>query len=192
MFTEIARALGMPIWAAAAALVLAVTAAIADGRSGKLPNRLTYPALIAALAAHALVGGWSGGAVGPGLEWSLLGLAAGLAPLGLCWLAGGIGGGDVKLMGAFGAWGGWPFAVAVVMYGAIIGGVMALVVMIRKKMVRRTLRRIFIAVALVVAPGPAKPASPTDEDSPRIPFAVALCCGAVAAGAVDVIRAALD
>ena len=181
-------ALGMPAWAAAAVGVLVVVAAVTDVRLTRVPNWLTYPAIVIALAGHALAGGWGGRGADPGLVAALLGFAAGFGPLLICWLAGGLGGGDAKLMGAIGALGGWRFAIAAMMYGFIIAAIMAIVIMIRKKVVRRTLRRIFNAVVLLIVPG-AKPADPTSRDSPKVPFAVALCAGALAAVVANILKA---
>ena len=134
--------------------------------------------------------GWSGLDGQPGLPWALAGLGAGFGPMLVCWMAGGIGGGDAKLMGAIGALGGWRFIIAAMMYGFIIAAIMAVFVTVRKGVFRRTLRRIATAVALTFTPG-VRPADPTSKDSPRIPFAVALCVGAVVAGIASFFKARL-
>ena len=175
-----ARPLGMPLWSAGAMAALVVAAAAVDLRSGKVPNWLTYPAILLGLAGHALAGGLRGEGGQLGLTGAAAGLAVGFVPLLVCWLAGGIGGGDVKLMAAIGALGGWEFAIGAMLYGFIAAALMAIAVMIRRRVVRRTLRRIFHTMVLLITPG-AKPADPTGAESPRIPFAVALCLGSVAA-----------
>jgi prepilin peptidase CpaA len=84
-----------------AALLLSVVAAVTDARSGRIPNWLTLPASAGALAAQALAGG-TGGAVQSlagfllcaGVPWVVFRTSKGRA----------IGGGDVKLFGALGAW----------------------------------------------------------------------------------------
>ena len=86
----------------------------------------------------------------------------------------------MKLLGAVGALGGWRFAVAVLLYGCIVALLMSVVVMVRRRIVRRTFGRVWTTLKLLVTPG-AKPADPTGADSPRIPFAVALCVGCLAA-----------
>jgi len=170
--------LGMPVWSAAALAALGVAAAVVDLRCGKVPNWLTYPAIVMALLGHALTGGLAGSDGRLGLTGALAGLAVGFGPLLICWLAGGIGGGDAKLMGAIGALGGMRFAIGAMMYGFIVAALMAVVVMIRRRVVVQTLRRVWHTLALLVMPG-VRPADPTGKDSPQIPFAVALCVGAV-------------
>ena len=185
-----AAPLGMPIWSAAALGVLVVVAAAADLRAGKVPNYLTYPAILIGLAGHALAGGLRGGQGQMGLTGALAGFAVGFGPLALCWLAGGIGGGDAKLMGGIGALAGWRFAIGAMLYGFIVAALMAVVVMIRRRAVRRTLRRVLHTMVLLISPG-AKPADPTGPDSPTIPFAVALCVGTAAAMASAAIKSGL-
>lgn len=83
------------------ASVLALAAGVIDARSGRIPNALTFPMLGAAIAARTLLEGASG------LISSLAGaLLVGLVPYLLFVLSKGrgIGGGDVKLFAALGAW----------------------------------------------------------------------------------------
>ncbi len=178
----------MPAWSAAALVAVVVLAAATDLRSGKVPNWLTYPAILLGLAGHALFGGLAGWEGRMGLAGAAAGFAVGFLPLLVFWLAGGIGAGDAKLMGAIGAMGGWEFAIGAMLYGFITAALMAIVVMIRRRVVRRTLRRMYHAVVLLVTPG-AKPGDPTAAESPRIPFAVALCIGTVAAMLSAAIKA---
>lgn len=82
----------------AAVGVFTLMASVSDLRTRKLPNWLTVPAFVAGLAFHGVTGGWSG------LGQALAGFAVGFGILFVLWLIGGGGGGDVKLMGALGAW----------------------------------------------------------------------------------------
>ena len=163
-----------------------VIAAITDVRSGKIHNWLTYPVVAIALIGHTLAGGLTGYGRWMGLGGSLCGLAVGFLPLLAAWLAGGIGGGDAKLMGAVGALGGWRFAVAGMFYGFAVAAIMALIVMLRRRITRKTFGRVLRFLALLLTP--TKPADPATEDSPTIPFGLALCIGA----AVALLEAALQ
>jgi prepilin peptidase CpaA len=85
-----------------ALLVVAITAlaAVTDVRTGLIPNRLTLGGLLSVLALQTLLVSFDHGPrLLPGaLLASLLGaLACGLIPLGI-YLAGGLGGGDLKLL----------------------------------------------------------------------------------------------
>jgi len=171
----------MPVWALASLGVLVVSAAAVDVKLGKVPNWLTYPAIVIGVAGNWLTGGVGLDGEGLGLLGALAGFATGFVPLLLCWLAGGMGGGDAKLMGAVGAIGGWQFVLSAMLYSFVVAGVMGVVVMVRRRLVRRTLRRVWQTLVLLVTPG-ARPADPTSKDSPTVPFALALCIGT--AGAV--------
>ena len=94
-----------------------LTAALIDMRWRRLPNWLNVAALVAALVAHTVISGLSG------LGFALLGFITGFGILFVLWLIGGGGGGDVKYMGALGAWLGVELTVAVL----VLSGVFAVV-----------------------------------------------------------------
>ena len=98
-------------------LVLGVSAAV-DLRCGRIPNWLTYPALVAGVALSFLSGGVTPTASGLGM------LAAGGLYL-IFWLFRAVGAGDVKLMAAVGAFVGWPDVWGVIVYTALGGGAFA-------------------------------------------------------------------
>jgi len=162
-------------WAYGVLAVVLVVASVTDIRSGKIYNSITYPAIAAGLIGHTLVGGLGGHDQSLGLVGSLAGLVVGFGPLLLAWLAGGIGGGDAKLMAAVGALAGWSFTLPAMFYGFAIAAAMALVVMLRRRIARRTLARILRFLYLVCTP--ARPAGPSAPDSPKIAFGLALCIG---------------
>lgn len=89
-------------------------AAICDWRTKKLPNRLTVPACGIAFAFHAIVGGWQGVAT------ATAGFAVGFGVLLILWLIGGGGAGDVKMMGALGAWLGPERTIAVFLLSVVL------------------------------------------------------------------------
>jgi prepilin peptidase CpaA len=83
-----------------------LTAAVWDFRTKRIPNWLTVSGLLVALAYHAVVGFMTGGfsGLGGGLLTAAAGFGVGFGILLVLWLIGGGGAGDVKLMGALGAW----------------------------------------------------------------------------------------
>ena len=166
-------------WYLGVLAIVAVTAAVTDLRRGIISNWLTYPAIAVGLIGHTLVGGVGGFDGRMGLVGAAAGLAAGFLPMLAAWLAGGIGGGDAKLMAAFGALAGWRFAISIMFYGLAVGALMALVVMLRRRILAQTLGRILRFAWLLLAS--AKPADPATASSAKVPFGLALCIGAVLA-----------
>jgi prepilin peptidase CpaA len=102
---------------AAAFLLLAVHQ---DVRSLRIPNWLTFPSLLGAIALGALRGGAAG--AGAALLGAVVALAIGFLPFALGWL----GAGDVKGSMVLGAlWGAATF-VAVFWWMLVVGGLLAL------------------------------------------------------------------
>jgi prepilin peptidase CpaA len=103
-------------------VLFTAAAAVSDVRVGKLPNKLTVSAFAAALLFHlingAVTGGWQG--AGSGVLFSLAGFSVGFGILLVLWLIGSGGGGDVKFMGALGAWLGPQLTVAVFLLSAVL------------------------------------------------------------------------
>ncbi len=176
--------LGPDAWAYAVAAVTVSVASVTDIRSGRIYNWTTYPAIALGLIGHALLGGVVGDEH-MGLLGSLAGLAVGAGLLLLAWLAGGIGGGDVKLMGAVGALTGWRFCMTALFYGLIAGGVMAGIVMIRHRVVKDTIGRVLRFLYLQVIG--AKPGDPATPQSPNVAMGLAFHIGTAVAMALAVI-----
>lgn len=162
--------------------IVLVTSAATDLRTGKVYNIVTYPAILLGLALGAIqgamLGTWGGGWIG-GLSASMLGLAAGFFPFLLIFAAGGLGGGDVKLMAAVGAISGrWECVLSTAVYALALGALFSVAIIIRRGLVRQTAQRLFGAV---LSAG-ARVAPEFPPDSPRIPFALAIAIGGIVAG----------
>jgi prepilin peptidase CpaA len=101
--------------------VVLIEAAVIDGLKLKVPNWLTF---------HFVLGGWafwtwySGGI---GLVRSLEGAGLGLVLLLPLYAIGGMGAGDVKLLAGVGAWIGPILTLGAFVASAVVGGVMAVV-----------------------------------------------------------------
>jgi len=178
----------LPEWIAYIGLLGVVTAAaVADIRTEKIPNRLTYPAALGALSywlvAGLLAGRGIGGQDGT-LVASLIGLLAGLIPFLILITIGGLGGGDMKLMAAIGAMAGrWEVVLATTVYALLIGALIAIVLMIKHRRMKLTLYRL---VGIATSRGKAvKP----DElpGGPKVPFALAAALGAAVGGAEQML-----
>jgi prepilin peptidase CpaA len=100
-------------------LALAALAAAFDWRTGHIPNWLTLGSALLGL----LVQGLGGGIAGVG--GSALGLVVAAAIPLLLYRAGGVGGGDVKLLAAVGALGGVTKGVELELYAFVIAAAYA-------------------------------------------------------------------
>lgn len=105
-------------WAMWAVSVTLVVAAVIDGMYLKVPNKITYPLIVAGWIYSTAVGGL------PGLGWSLAATFFGLALLFGLHLIGGMGAGDVKLLAGIAAFvhieHTWYIFVATTIVGAIM------------------------------------------------------------------------
>jgi len=154
-----------------------IPAAVMDVRTGKVFNVLTYSAMIGGLVLSTILGAIHGSAIN-GLAASALAMFAALLGFGAIRMAGGLGWGDVKLMGAYGAIvASWQCLFSATVYAFVFGAILAVAVMIRHGLVKRTMSRL-LGVALTAA---ARTSAELPDDSPRIPFAVAICLGGLLA-----------
>jgi Flp pilus assembly protein protease CpaA len=124
-----------PVAQLGVATALLGAGALADIRRRRIPNALNGALLVAGLGAQAGTNGWVG------MGW---GLAATLLSVGLLWqpwLAGRIGGGDVKMAGAAAAWMGPGQTLSYALFTAVAGGLVALVcAALSSRQVRRQMR----------------------------------------------------
>ncbi len=153
------------------------TVMVADLRAGRIPNKLTYPAAVAGLVLHL------GAAVqDPGMAWwsglrdSAAGFALGFVVLFLGFMFGGIGGGDVKACAALGALSGLGTTIYGLLYMGLLGGMIALSIMIWKGKLLASLGNMarFFFTALI--PG-LHTEMPKEENSDPFPLGVAIAGG---------------
>jgi prepilin peptidase CpaA len=155
-------------------MLLAVLAAavLMDIRRGKIYNALTVPAMAAGLAIAAAGGVRS-------LQASALGLVGGLALGGILMTAAHLGGGDAKLLMAIGALKGLNFLIWSFLLGAVAGGVLAVAVLVRRRLFMRALPT---AVQGAVQAGILHLGAPEFAfTGVRMPYAPALAVGCLVA-----------
>jgi prepilin peptidase CpaA len=154
-------------------LIVLAICSVTDLTQRRIPNLLTGPTMLAALLAYGLLGGMEG------LLFSLRGLAFGLAVFLAPYLLGGMGAGDVKLMGGVGAVLGPAHTFIAILFIAIAGGCMALGMMLYRGTLRQTLSKICMSLLFLGAHQDAsllrvdKNARPQDG----IPYALAITSG---------------
>lgn len=156
-----------------ASAVLAIAAAYTDIRWGKIFNVMTVPFALLGLTLNTVAGGVEG------LLLSLGGIGAGFA----LWLVSNflgriLGGGDIKLLMAFGALLGPLFMLWTFVIGALLGGVMAIAIAIRRGLLTKVVRQMGTSIYLRAAfSEPMEIADGAGEI--RLPYAIALGLGAL-------------
>jgi len=183
-----------PLWFICVAMIVA---AVIDGWKLKVPNWLTFPLVLSGWAlglAHNC--GWLEGSGSGGIGAALAGTALGFALLAPVYAIGGMGAGDVKMQMGFGAWVGafyglsstdvhpegalWIILKAFCL-AAVIGGVLALIMIAARGQYRRNLSNTrSILGDLFTSSKVSAVAEKAAERKPRmhlLPYGIPLCLG---------------
>lgn len=151
-------------------------AALFDLRFRRIPNFLTYPAMAAALVYHSAQFGW------PGFLMGASGIAVGLAVFLAFFILGGMGAGDVKLMGAVGGLLGPKGALLAALYTALAGGVYALILLAIHGILQETARRYAMMLTTLMATRNFIYLPPARRGkSPRLIYGLPIAAGALLA-----------
>ena len=143
--------------------------ALCDLRWRRVPNWLTFPAIVAGLIAGVVEHAWVA---------SLEGLALAFAVYGALYAIRAMGAGDVKLMMAIGAFAGPMNWLKIFVLTAILGGVAALIAILARGRVRQTasnLATILASLGTARAPYEKNPALDVRSDEAlRLPHAAVI------------------
>ena len=153
-----------------AALAFLVSAAVSDIRSRRISNRLNGTAAAVGIALHTVFGGTDG------LVFALSGLGVGLAILLLPFVAGMIGGGDVKFSAAAGTFLGWKLLLVGLAAGILLGGVTAAVTLARRRRFMSAFRGLYSDI-LCWAGGVPTDTLKSTAATETLPYGVLLATG---------------
>ena len=151
-------------------VITAVVAAIFDWRTRRIPNALTVPAIVIGVA---LWGLQSWRELGISVVCVIATLAAGLA----FQLFGVVGGGDVKLLAAVAAFAGWLLFRETLIWIALFGGAVALIVLAWRGALLPLFRNIGRSMVLFVRFGLVE--DPVEGEGHRIPYALVIAGGSL-------------
>jgi prepilin peptidase CpaA len=154
-----------------AAVLLTLLAMHSDLRKRIIANNLTLPAIVVGVLLNTLGNGWHG------LLFSLIGCIVGIGIMLLPWMMGGMGGGDVKYMGALGALLGGHPVVNIFLYAAIAGGIFALGVAAYHKTLIATLKKVWVIMCCVLLFKTPAWRSDLLKQSISIPYGLAIGAG---------------
>lgn len=115
------------------AVAVAIAAAAIDVQQHRIPNRLTYPTMVAGVLLHTYSQGWKG------TKTSLAGFLLAGGIVFLFYVVNAMGAGDLKLFAALGAMVGPSYGLKIVLTSAVAGGVMAVVYALYRGRLRSTL-----------------------------------------------------
>jgi len=146
-----------------------------DYRQHRVPNWLNAALMASGMVVQTTLFGWTG------LQAAFLGLLVGLGLLILPWLMNLMGAGDVKMLAGIGAWLGPKLVFWSFVYGAVIGGVIGLVMIL----VARRARPALVNLANLVAKCSSRQAAFSEMGSVRqmgeqahlLPYGVPLMLG---------------
>lgn len=156
----------------AGAVLVTFLGAVTDVRSARIPNRLTYSALGAALLVRIGLMGLTG------LKSGAIGILIAGGAFCLLFMLGAMGGGDMKMMAAVGAWVGGTHILTVLIAIGLAGGVLAIVSMIFNKQLLQTLRNtVHLIGYLASGLQPHPEMNIQAPGSRRVPFGVAIAMG---------------
>ncbi|MEO8483187.1 MAG: prepilin peptidase [Acidobacteriota bacterium] len=160
-----------------AAIAIVLAGALTDIRSYRIPNSLTLAGAALGLMFQAWIGGL------PGLGHGAAGWLVGVAMFLPLFLAGGMGAGDIKLLGAVGAWLGPMGAVWCALFSVMAGGILALIVGARHGYLGKAFANLWHLIAFWRPAGSTARPRLTLEHAPgpRLPYGVAIAVGTCAA-----------
>lgn len=156
-----------------ACLGLAGIGCVCDLRTRRIPQVLTIGGAAAGIVFHLATGGWMAGAT------SLAGWGLGILIFLLPFALGGLGGGDVKLLGALGAWLGPTEAVWLGIYTGIAGGILAIVWSLANGYLGQALRNVYLLLMHWRVGGlrPLPELTLEHGRAPRLAYAVPILAG---------------
>lgn len=164
------------VWLASYLSMLAM-ACVVDGTRGRIPNPVVFAGAAVALAVSSTPGG-------VGFSSALAGLAIAGVASALLRQAGGLGGGDVKLLAASGAFVGFPAVLPLLLATALAGGVLSAVAAARSGKVAAVIANLRrgaqqAAGAIVLEHRMPAAADFPATAAPPVPYALAIAAGAL-------------
>jgi prepilin peptidase CpaA len=159
------------------AICVGSAACVTDLRSRRIPNVLTFGAAAGAVVFHTVAPG------GEGFLSATAGWLVGVAVMFLPFALGGLGGGDVKLLGALGAWLGPANALWLGLYAGMAGGAMAVVVALCTGYARQAFTNVWFLLQhwTVVGLRPLSEISLEGSGGPRLAYALPIFVGMLVA-----------
>jgi prepilin peptidase CpaA len=163
--------------------IFCIVAAYIDGKELRVPNKLTFPMIIAGWIWSSISYGMSGEGWYIGLMWSLAGTAVGLMTLIPAMSIGGMGAGDVKMMAAIGAWVHCTITFYAFCLSTIIGALLAVAMIVKSGQIQKHYNQFWLIFNEIVSiRNPEKLAVIAKERKPSmylLPYGIPLAIGTI-------------
>jgi prepilin peptidase CpaA len=155
------------------AVAAALVAAVWDVKTRRIPNWLTASSILIGLALHLILGGPRE------MAMALLAALVGGGIFTAFFIAGGMGGGDVKLIAAVASIVSFPSLFQVLVTTAIMGGVFALVLAVARGKLKQTIQNIGLLFFHHQHEGltPHPQLNVRNDRTLRLPYAIAIAAG---------------
>lgn len=148
---------------------------ITDIKHRKILNVVTLPLILFGFVYFTITNGWEG------ILFSGKGFLVGFGLLLIPYLLGGMGAGDVKLMAAIGAMTGSVFVLKAFVYIALIGGAIALFLIMKKRGVWSSIKSLFFTITFLRGNLGSMLISKDKGSSIVFPYGIAIVLGTVCA-----------
>lgn len=152
-----------------------VVAAITDVRDGRIPNWLTLSLAVFGIGVQTWDHGWDG------FLFSIGGLGVGLACLMFFYIKGGMGAGDVKLLGAIGTILGPGQVVIAFAFAAMLGGLYSLALLSNQGGLKHARERVFLLLSTLKVTRALPEPGEQNPTEPKLRYALVLGLGTVIA-----------
>lgn len=154
-------------------ILVLIVCFITDLKHQKIYNKVIYPTFVLVVIIQSISSGLNG------LQVSLIGFIVGLTILLIPYFLGGIGAGDVKLLALIGATKGSVFVLNTALYMALIGGAIALIIIISHKEFKSFLKGLGIWIFSLFNGARCKLELPTTAFIKKYPYGIAIVGGAL-------------
>jgi prepilin peptidase CpaA len=153
-------------------VIITLAAATVDVRKHKIPNIITFPAILTAISYYGAVYGWDG------LVFSAGGMSVGIALLLLPYLMGGMGAGDAKLLGAVGAVFGIERTLTAFLFISASGCLYALLIIVfQRQRMKGYFKQMWLTAQGMMLTRKYMPVESAEENRPKVYYGVAIAAG---------------
>ncbi len=156
-------------------LAVLLVSALTDLRWQRIPNWITFPSMMGAPLLHTMAHGQQG------LLFSLQGIGVGMGLLLVFYVLGGMGAGDVKLLGAVGGFVGPDGVLSAFLMTAVVGGVYAVALLLMHWGARKSMRYVITFLRTVFLTRGAGQMAALREAEPKLRYGVVIAIGTIAA-----------